>query len=483
MMLPVQTPLPQRRQRGAIAIMFAVMLIVMIGFIGLAIDLSRLYNRKVELQTLADTAALAAARQLNGTAAGIDAAVAAAATMAAQATVNYGDHGAWSPAAIRFGASAAGHAWSDAAVARNAAAAMSFVQVDTRQLDNELGAIETFFMRIVSSDLAGASTSAVAVAGRASLNVTPFAICAMNNQPGSYRTTPAGDLLQYGFRRGVGYDLMRLNPGGGAPENFVLNPIDAGAGPGTASNTTPAIVGPFVCAGTVPMGGLTGAQVRVARPFPLGALFQHLNSRFDQYAGGACNFRAAPPDVNIKSYVYNTSIGWMKSATPAQQSALSTNANPLRTIADLADDSGNTAPMYGPLWTYAKPVPFGAYTPGVPEPKSGYAPFATSAWAALYGPGKPEPKSTYPAATPYGASGGANFAAPSVLHGLGMPNRRVLNVPLLDCPVAAGADAQANVLAIGKFFMTVPATATSVHAEFAGIATDQTLNGAVELQQ
>jgi hypothetical protein len=57
----------------------------------------------------------------------------------------------------------------------------------------------------------------------------------------------------------------------------------------------------------------------------------------------------------------------------------------------------------------------------------------------------------------------------------------VLNVPLLDCPVAAGADAQAAVLAIGKFFMTVPATATSINAEFAGIASGDALSGSVEL--
>ena len=479
-MLRTPPPLP-RRARGAIAIMLAVMLIVMIGIIGLAIDLSRLYNRKVELQTVADSTALAAARRLAGSAAGIDAAVAAAAAAADELKVNYGHQDvAWSPQALSFSDAPSGSVWLDAASARVAPAAIAFVRVDTAPLGAAMSMIDTYFMRIVGDGMDSASAAATAVAGRASIKVTPFALCAMSSQEGHYRTL-AGDLLQYGFRRGVGYDLMQLNPHGATPENFVVNPIDAGAASGSSGNTAPAIVGPFVCAGTMPMVNLAGGQVKLSRPFPLAALYQHLNSRFDQYNGGACDVRAAPPDVNIKSFVYNTSVGWMKSATPGQQTARSTSASPLRTIADLEDDSANAAPMYGPLWTFARPVPYGAWALGVPEPVAGYAPFALSAWAGLYGPAKPEPKTNYPAATPYGASGGANFAAPASAHGLGQKYRRVLHVPLLDCPVAAGSNTQASVLAVGKFFMTVPATATSISAEFAGLATDDALSGAVEL--
>ena len=58
-------------QRGSIAIMFLAAFLVMCGFFGLALDLSQLYNRKVEMQTVADTVAVAAALELNGTAAGV----------------------------------------------------------------------------------------------------------------------------------------------------------------------------------------------------------------------------------------------------------------------------------------------------------------------------------------------------------------------------------------------------------------------------
>jgi hypothetical protein len=83
--------------------------------------------------------------------------------------------------------------------------------------------------------------------------------------------------------------------------------------------------------------------------------------------------------------------------------------------------------------------------------------------------------------TPYRATSGTNFEAPSVANRPGKKHRRVLNVALLQCPVAAGANASATVLGIGKFFMMVPATSTSVFAEFAGVAQEGALGGPVEL--
>ena len=87
---------------------------------------------------------------------------------------------------------------------------------------------------------------------------------------------------------------------------------------------------------------------------------------------------------------------------------------------------------------------------------------------------------TWPSTTPYKAPSGANFLGPSAAH-KGIVNRRVLNVALLSCPVAAGALNTATVLGVGKFLMTVPATATTLYAEFGGLAAEQTLDGAVEL--
>lgn len=54
------------RQRGAVAIIMGLMIVVLVGFIGLALDLGKLYVAKSELQNGADSCALAAARDLTG---------------------------------------------------------------------------------------------------------------------------------------------------------------------------------------------------------------------------------------------------------------------------------------------------------------------------------------------------------------------------------------------------------------------------------
>jgi hypothetical protein len=53
-----------RRQRGAVAIIAAIALPILIGFAGLALDGGRLYMQKTELQNAADACALAASREL-----------------------------------------------------------------------------------------------------------------------------------------------------------------------------------------------------------------------------------------------------------------------------------------------------------------------------------------------------------------------------------------------------------------------------------
>ena len=138
--------------------------------------------------------------------------------------------------------------------------------------------------------------------------------------------------------------------------------------------------------------------------------------------------------------------------------------------------------MYGPLWAYARAVPYSSYVAGVAEPVAGYTPFATGAWSTLYGPSAPAPSVSYPSgvSTPYRAILGTNFLSPPSAN-KGVANRRVLNVALLSCPVAPGALASATVLAIGKFMMTVPATSTRLYAEFGGLAAEPLLQGAVEL--
>lgn len=62
-------------ERGAVAVLFALLLVGLVGFIALAVDLGALYAKRQELQNAADSAALAAAQEcaLNGSCTGADA--------------------------------------------------------------------------------------------------------------------------------------------------------------------------------------------------------------------------------------------------------------------------------------------------------------------------------------------------------------------------------------------------------------------------
>ncbi|MYN19937.1 pilus assembly protein TadE [Rugamonas sp. FT107W] len=477
------------RQRGAIAIVFALMLVVLVGFVGMSLDLGRVYNRKMDLQAVANAAALAAARQLNGTPAGVANALTQAANIVSSLKYQYNQQSiGWNSAALSFGSSSTG-AWVDAATAQAAPDGLLFAKADTSKLDASLATISLVFMRALSETLSSSSVGATAVAGRSTINVAPIAVCALSNTAAAARVNPGppaySELTEYGFRRGVAYDLMQLNPNGTTAENFVVDPFDPPGVYGAASNTAPGVVGPYACTGKLAIPRVTGAPITVGRPFPLASLFNQLNSRFDQYSGSLCSFATAPPDTNIKSYVYNTAIPWMSTTPGVQGAASTTSGGKLWTVADpLPAPPGTTAAMYGPLWAYARAVPYSSYVPGSAEPANGYTPFNTSVWSSLYKPGVPVATGSYPSGvlTPYMATNGANFLAPSAAH-KGIANRRVLNVALLSCPIGAGTTTTATVLGIGKFLMTVPATGATLFAEFGGLATEQSLGGAVELYQ
>ena len=61
----MQVHLPGRRQRGAMIITAALVLLFLLGFMGIALDFGRLFVVRTELQTAVDSCALAAARELD----------------------------------------------------------------------------------------------------------------------------------------------------------------------------------------------------------------------------------------------------------------------------------------------------------------------------------------------------------------------------------------------------------------------------------
>lgn len=477
----------RHRQRGAIAVMTVVLLFVIFGFFGLALDIARIYNRKIEMQNVADMIALSAAAELNGTEDGITKALGQASKRLSplgtpgSLTYQYGTQAmVWSNAAMKFSSTLSENAtWIDSTSAANNPGQVRYVRVDTSKLNTGYGIVPTLFMHILSSELVQANIKASAIAGPSSVAVTPLAICAMRTDPARDRS---GELVEYGFRRGVAYNLMDLNSEvSTSPTSFVINPL---AGPGVVGSMPSndlEKVKPFICTGTMAMSRVTGGNITVESPFPLPQLFTQLNSRFET-TGAPCNAYTAPPDANIRPYYFNNNgtlplsagVPWM-GAVPSGQGALrypDNSAQKLWTVADPEPTpSGTTGPSFGPLWSYAKAVKYAAS-----EPATGYTAYLPSQWSALYSPGQPQAATTYPSTTPYAAASGAFFQAPNSHKGV--RGRRVLNVALLACPAASGA---AQVLAIGKFFMTVPATSSTLWGEFAGVAPEASFNGQAEL--
>jgi Flp pilus assembly protein TadG len=478
---PKQVAAACNRQRGGIAIMFGVLLLPITGICALALDMALVYNRKVEMHNLAKAIALSAARSLNGTASGINTAVANAATTAnATRFKNFAETITWSDAALTFGTTANHNGpWMDSGAASSSASQVFYVRVDTASLSSA-GIVQTILARVLSEDFASLTINSAAIAGRVDIAVAPLAICAMSNTPAAPRNNSAAyiELVEYGFRRGVSYDLMNLNPSGTSPVNFVINPLAMPGSTGAAADLETATVGPYACAGTLGIPRVTGGKIAVARPFPLDSLYRQLNSRFDKYDGGVCTPNGAPPDVNVKPYDYSamvTPLAWLTTAPDGQTATMSASATRLETIADLPPPGG-TAAKYGPLWAYAKAVAYSTYTASPIEPVNGYTTMSTAAWPALYGN---QVAKSYPSSTPYKAGSGVNALKPSAANAPGMPNRRVLNVALLDC--SAAPTSSATVLAVGKFFMTVPATPTVLAAEFAGTVPINRLTGNTEI--
>ena len=473
-----------RFQRGAFAVMTAILLPVILALCGVAIELGMIYNRKVELQTAADIISFAAAAKLNGTVQGIAAARTAAEQAATSLQYGYSTSNVkWDDDAIRFSSRPDSETWLDAGAAATTmnASKMFFARVDTNKLDGEPGRIGTLFLRIFPSVPESTQVQSLATAGRSSINVTPLAICAMSDQPASARST---ELVEYGFRRGVSYNLMKLNPGSQSTgANYLVNPLAFPGSPGSSVMERMDVVRPFVCTGTMGVPTLYGGTITVERGFPLTSLYRQLNSRFNSYTA-PCLSSTSPPDSNIKQFDSATVFTWMDSAPTAQSAESRKYGGRLLTVADMPVvdiPATTTGGMYGPLWVYARPViKDSRYVEGAQEPATGYGRFTATDWPTLYTPGAQRVKSgfSYPL-TPYSTA--SHIDPPT--GATGMANRRVLNIPLLRCPIMSGAGSvlRADVVAIGRFFMTVSATETDVYAEFAGVAHPASLSGEVEL--
>ena len=454
----------RNRQRGAFAVAFAIFMIAIIGFISLSMDLSQVYVRQTEMQGAADAAAVAAARELNGTMDGINDARRQAERVYSANSYQYWEPLPWNDDLMSF-ASAADGAWiASSAVNTTNVRDLRYVRIDTAAGEPEPGFVQMTFN-------AGSvfSVRKVAIAGPTAVQVIPLAICAIKPAASTPERTVNGktELSEYGFRRGVTYNLLGLNPVWSpveTPRHYLVNPVDFPPAANNLAHFGRQFVGPFACSGTMHLP--PSGKVYVKEGFP-SLLAAELNSRFEDYTGGHCVPDAAvPDDKNIKGYPRSAAYWMNPEPLPWWDAAKSefiaadgrTVDSPgelgqLLNSAHLADGPGDRA-HYGTLWAYSKAL-------------SGSAAFTRNDVPGLYpvanGGVRPSMNSD-PLYRPYFTTYAPAGSPSAVLF------RRIIGVPLLSCDVPPSD--QATVLGVGKFMLNqraVDSAAPVIVAEFGGL--------------
>ena len=188
----------RKGERGSVVIMTALSMLLLILMVGLCIDISRIYTARAELQNAADAAAVAAARELDGTAEGIQLAV----NRAGQVANTYGfGKGSVTISQIRF--------------ARNLYPDADYVDADTA----DDSPTNYRFVRVLtgsaSTDMLFASTALgptwtenrQAVAGNSPIN--PSTLCDFFPAAVALKDIPkVGDVLELKFNQGTGTEAV-----------------------------------------------------------------------------------------------------------------------------------------------------------------------------------------------------------------------------------------------------------------------------------
>lgn len=470
-----------RRSRGAIALMLALSLFVLFGFMALAMDLGRTYVVRTELQNAADAAALAGALELKQDLSGIANAISRAVDTAKAHSSRFSSQAQIDITAANL---AVGTCPRDdcmtpiSNITTNAqATGQTFLRVQIPS-----GTMATLFARLMpwssNSSLTSTSTFGRAIAGRYVTKVTPIGLCAFRDASGVahpknevIEPVPGSgkkELVHFGFRRGMSYNIFDMGNIGGPSTPYLINPIDVYPKPCTPANSSADSTAPFMCSGSSAVvtttattnyvygnTGVSGGRVETA-----------LNSRFNIYGNGAnasCDPVQSPPDTNIRAFgctgpgCVNPAADWM---TPSRQSM-----NPASTTS--AND-------YGVLWSYSRAVPPMGTLPNVlPDTDNAYT---TLDWADLYPVGPPTANGNFPANTsPYLDPGHTTPPTGRT----GQKDRRVLDVAIIDCNNVSGSGSckVLPVLGVGRFFMQAPAVVNGgpnakLNLEFAGLIND-----------
>jgi len=206
-----------RSEKGAILFIVAACLVVLLGFMGLAIDLGHAYNNKSQLQNIADACALAGGSALNSEPSGI----ALAESRATDAANRLSNRSEFNKASVTVPTTAVTYSvslngpWLTRAAAEAVAVAptIRYVRVDVPPQPTEV-----VFAKVIPGIPASLSFGADAVAGQLPLEevcrgLDPFS--PVRRDSGPYADSPVDPRAlpgEYGYVRGQSYEI-RLSPG------------------------------------------------------------------------------------------------------------------------------------------------------------------------------------------------------------------------------------------------------------------------------
>jgi len=448
----------RKRQQGAVAIIVGLSIFILVGMLALVIDLGHLYITKTELQNAADAAALAGAKELDGTPAGVTAAVGKAIELAALNEYDFSKPvdvtiaDMWVGSCPEDGCMVAA---SSVASGAEPASNKTFLKVDTGNRD-----LDTWFARIWGVNQT--RTFGMAVAGRYVVDITPIGICELTDDPDNPRDN------ELGYERGVGYKVSDANPLGPGTM-FWIDPV--ATAPGMCDGSVPTSL-PYVCGGKTAFTPVVGQFVYTNTGISDPQL-EALDSRFgiDNPAKSKCDPAIHRPDTNVKQYfcVNGTgSDGCVKNNSPLAGPGLPRDwmaPNPLQQSIEFVTIDGVNQPV--PLATRDDEVGDDDY--GVLW--SAYRPEGTtvSDWPSIY---KDRATENYPEPSPYAQSSGDFFELPPTARRPGVPGRRVLNMIIVKCRTAGGICRPAEIAGVGRFFMQRQANLPGdkdIYVEFGGL--------------
>ncbi|HEX7178074.1 MAG TPA: pilus assembly protein TadG-related protein [Pyrinomonadaceae bacterium] len=277
-----------RSERGTIIVMTAILMLGLFLAMGLAIDVSRVYAVRAELQNAADAAALTAARELNGGIGGINDAV----TRANAIANNYGfTRTPITVASVEF-ATALNGTYVNQATAAGNAANIKFVRVTTEAVDvNMLFAVTAFVDGTHAESRNAVAGESVGINGIC--DFFPIAVALTNPNPAANTT------MTLNFTQGSGSSATLANQdyiilevpdinGNGAPETAVLS---------AGLTSICASMGANIEFKMTPSANLNNGPRQIT---------DGVNTRFNVYANGYGNAlqpATFPPDSNVRENI------------------------------------------------------------------------------------------------------------------------------------------------------------------------------------